>query len=225
MGYTAIMLEGIYGKLTEKQEEGLVRIKVASQHLLELINDILDLAKIEAGKMPVHLEPMPLRPVILEVAAQMEPLVRRKQLEFACDIDPDVPVLFSDRTKVRQIVLNLLSNAIKFTHKGEVGVQVKSLGQHVQVIVSDTGIGIRREHLDVIFEEFRQVDQSRTREFGGTGLGLSITRKLVALLGGEIQVESEHGRGSSFIVTLPVRSQVLSLEEQVARATRDTSSS
>jgi PAS domain S-box-containing protein len=225
MGYTAIMLEGIYGKLTEKQEEGLVRIKVASQHLLELINDILDLAKIEAGKMPVHLEPMPLRPVIIEVAAQMEPLVRKKQLEFACEIDHDVPVMFSDRTKVRQIVLNLLSNAIKFTHKGQVGVHVTSLGQHVQLIVRDTGIGIRREHLDVIFEEFRQVDQSRTREFGGTGLGLSITRKLVALLGGDIQVESEHGHGSSFIVTLPVRSQVLSLEEHVARATRESTSS
>jgi two-component system sensor histidine kinase/response regulator len=155
--------------------------------------------------------------VIAEVAAHMEPQIKKKHLEFASDVDPDTPVMFSDRTKVKQIVLNLLHNAVKFTHHGEVRVSVSPHGHRVQITVKDTGIGIRPEHLEVIFEEFRQVDQSRTREYGGTGLGLSITRKLVSLLGGEVHVRSEYGNGSSFIVTLPVRSEVLSLEEHVAR--------
>jgi PAS domain S-box-containing protein len=217
IGYTSLMLDRIYGELTKQQEEGLKRIQNASNHLLVLINDILDLAKIEAGKMPVHLEPMHLRTVIAEVAAHMEPQIKKKHLEFASDVDPDTPVMFSDRTKVKQIVLNLLHNAVKFTHHGEVRVSVSPHGHRVQITVKDTGIGIRPEHLEVIFEEFRQVDQSRTREYGGTGLGLSITRKLVSLLGGEVHVRSEYGNGSSFIVTLPVRSEVLSLEEHVAR--------
>ena len=218
IGYTALMLDRIYGDLTSKQEEGLQRIQASSQHLLALINDILDLAKIEAGKMPVHLEATQLRPTIGEVAAQIEPLVRKKSLEFRLTVADDIPVMLTDRTKLKQIVLNLLSNAVKFTHRGQVSIDARRTGDTVEIRVSDTGIGIRPEHLDVIFEEFRQVDQSRTREYGGTGLGLSITRKLVLLLGGVIRAESEYGTGTTFFVILPVRSEPLTAEEQIARA-------
>ncbi|HEU4640895.1 MAG TPA: ATP-binding protein [Gemmatimonadaceae bacterium] len=218
IGYTALMLDRIYGELTPKQVEGLTRIQASSQHLLALINDILDLAKIEAGKMPVHLEPTALRPILLEVAAQIEPLVRRRALEFRLEVDESIPVLYTDPTKVKQIVLNLLSNAVKFTHRGSVSLTARAVGQHLEIRVADTGIGIKPQHLDVIFEEFRQVDQSRTREYGGTGLGLSITRKLISLLGGEIGVQSEYGRGTTFIVLLPVRSDSVSVDEQVTRA-------
>ncbi|MBX6333295.1 MAG: PAS domain-containing protein, partial [Gemmatimonadaceae bacterium] len=218
IGYTALMLDRIYGELTPKQVEGLTRIQASSQHLLALINDILDLAKIEAGKMPVHLEPTGLRPILLEVAAQIEPLVRRKSLEFRVDIDEHIPLLYTDPTKVKQIVLNLLSNAVKFTSHGAVSLSAAPMGSKLVIRVSDTGIGIRPQHLEVIFEEFRQVDQSRTREYGGTGLGLSITRKLISLLGGRIAVESEYGHGTTFTVTLPLHSESVSVDEQVTRA-------
>ncbi|HEX6533422.1 MAG TPA: ATP-binding protein [Gemmatimonadaceae bacterium] len=218
IGYTALMLDRIYGELTPKQEEGLTRIQASSQHLLALINDILDLAKIEAGKMPVHLERTALRPILLEVSAQIEPLVRRKALDFRLEVDESIPVLYTDPTKVKQIVLNLLSNAVKFTHRGSVSLRARTVGSNLEVQVSDTGIGIKPQHLDVIFEEFRQVDQSRTREYGGTGLGLSITRKLISLLGGEVAVESEYGHGTTFIVMLPMHSESVSVDEQVTRA-------
>jgi signal transduction histidine kinase len=212
------MLDRIYGELTPKQIEGLTRIQVSSQHLLALINDILDLAKIEAGKMPIHLEPAHLKAIIGEVASQMEPLIKRKALEFVLDIPDDLPLMITDRTKVKQIVLNLLSNAAKFTHRGSIVMAARTVGGAIEITVKDTGIGIRPEHLDVIFEEFRQVDQSRTREYGGTGLGLSITRKLIALLGGSITVDSEYGIGTRFAVMLPLRSELFSMDEQVARA-------
>jgi signal transduction histidine kinase len=218
IGYTALMLDKIYGELTPKQFEGLTRIQGASQHLLVLINDILDLAKIEAGRMPVHLEPAPFRSVLAEVAAQIEPLARKKQLEFRWEVDPELPPVMTDRTKVKQIVLNLLSNAVKFTHRGSVSLAATRAGANVEIAVRDTCIGIRPEHLEVIFEEFRQVDQSRTREYGGTGLGLSITRKLIALLGGQINVQSEYGSGSTFIVPLPLQTDPASLDEQLTRA-------
>jgi PAS domain S-box-containing protein len=218
IGYTALMLDRIYGELTPKQVEGLTRIQASSQHLLALINDILDLAKIEAGKMPVHLEPTGLRPILVEVAAQIEPLVRRKSLEFRVDIDEHIPLLYTDPTKVKQIVLNLLSNAVKFTSHGAVSLSAAPVGADLVIRVSDTGIGIRPQHLEVIFEEFRQVDQSRTREYGGTGLGLSITRKLISLLGGRVAVESEYGTGTTFTVTLPLHSESVSVDEQVTRA-------
>ncbi|MBC7790679.1 MAG: PAS domain-containing protein [Anaerolineae bacterium] len=218
IGYTALMLDRIYGELTSKQEEGLLRVQASSHHLLALINDILDLAKIEAGRMPVHLEPTSFKATVAEVIAQIEPLVRKKSLEFKYDLASDIPTMHTDRTKLKQIVLNLLSNAVKFTHKGQVTLAASLAGEHVEIVVSDTGIGIKPEFLDVIFEEFRQVDQSRTREYGGTGLGLSITRKLVALLGGAIGAESEYGRGTTFQVTLPIQSESLTAEEHIARA-------
>ncbi|MGI8496580.1 MAG: ATP-binding protein [Gemmatimonadaceae bacterium] len=218
IGYAALMLDRIYGELTPKQVEGLTRIQASSEHLLALINDILDLAKIEAGKMPVHLEHAPLRAIIQEVAAQIEPLIRTRSLEFTYRVDDDVPAMLTDRTKLKQILLNLLSNAVKFTHAGSITMEARLQREEVEIAVTDTGIGIRPEHLDVIFEEFRQVDQSRTREYGGTGLGLSITRKLIALLGGDIRVMSTYGEGTTFTVVLPVRSPTLSMQEQVARA-------
>ncbi len=206
IGYTALMLDRIYGELTAKQEEGLRRIQVSAQHLLALINDILDLAKIEAGKMPLHLEETSLQHLIGEITQQIEPMVRKKQLDYTCRIPADLPPIHTDRVKVKQILLNLLSNAVKFTHRGEVELNVVPSGEHVRIEVADTGIGIQPRDLEAIWEDFRQLDQSRTREYGGTGLGLSITRKLVERLGGTITVASVPAEGSIFSVMLPMRS-------------------
>lgn len=208
IGYTALMLDRIYGDLTAKQVQGLTRIQASAQHLLALINDILDLARIEAGKTPVRREASELRPILVEVAAQMEPLVKRKSLAFNVKIDDHIPIVLTDPTKVKQIVLNLLSNAVKFTNQGHVSFGAATVERSLVVRVSDSGIGIKAQNLDVIFEEFRQVDQSRTREYGGTGLGLSITRKLVSLLGGELSVASEYGKGTTFVVKLPLNGTV-----------------
>jgi signal transduction histidine kinase len=147
----------------------------------------------------------------------MEPMVKRKGLEFIVQLPAEPVYMETDRTKVRQIVLNLISNAVKFTAQGSVSISARANGHDVRIAVSDTGIGIRPQDLEVIFEEFRQVDQSRTREYGGTGLGLSITRKLIALLGGNIAVASQYGRGSTFTVSLPLASEALTSDEQVAR--------
>jgi signal transduction histidine kinase len=206
IGYTALMLDRIYGDITPKQEEGLHRIQASAQHLLALINDILDLARIEAGKMPLHLEDVSLSQIIAEITQQIEPLIRKKPLAFAIEAESAELVMRTDRTKVKQIVLNLLSNAVKFTHTGTVTLRVVPVADEVRMDIIDTGIGIRQVDLQAIWEDFRQVDQSRTREFGGTGLGLSITRKLIDALGGRIFVESEYGVGSTFSVFLPMRS-------------------
>jgi PAS domain S-box-containing protein len=206
LGYTSLMREEIYGELTSKQKNALDKINTASQHLLDLINDILDLSKIEAGKMPVYLEEVPLRQMLGELAESVEPLVREKSLEFRLQVQEGVPPLFTDRTKLKQILLNLLSNAVKFTAAGQVRLIGEQTGpSRVRITVEDTGIGIKEEDLEKIFEDFRQVDQSPTREYGGTGLGLSITRKLIALLGGQIEVDSKYGRGSRFVIELPIR--------------------
>jgi PAS domain S-box-containing protein len=205
IGYSALLLDGVLGEVNPKQRDALARGRAAAEHLLALINDILDLAKIEAGKMPLHLEEVSLREVILEVTQQIEPMVRKKQLDFSTDIAPDCPPIYSDRTKIKQILLNLLSNAVKFTNQGMVTVDAICAPGGVRIDVVDTGIGIRQSDLQAIWEDFRQVDQSRTREFGGTGLGLSITRKLLERLGGSVTVQSTYGNGSRFSVYLPLR--------------------
>jgi PAS domain S-box-containing protein len=204
IGYSALLLDGVLGEVNPRQRDALARGRAAAEHLLALINDILDLAKIEAGKMPLHLETVSLRDVTLEVTQQIEPMVRKKQLEFVIDVASDCPVIHSDRTKIKQVMLNLLSNAVKFTNRGHVSVEARRAQGGVRIDVVDTGIGIRQTDLQAIWEDFRQVDQSRTREFGGTGLGLSITRKLLERLGGSVTVQSVYGEGSMFSVYLPL---------------------
>jgi len=208
IGYASLMLDRIYGDLTPRQEEGLNRIQGAAQHLLALINDILDLAKIEAGRMPLHLDDVKLGDIMTEISQQIEPLIKKKKLTFNVEMSQADLVLHTDRTKVKQILLNLLSNAVKFTHHGGITVTTTRDEADLRFDVTDTGIGIRSEDLNSIWEDFRQVDQSRTREFGGTGLGLSITRKLVDALGGHVFAHSEFGKGSTFTVVLPIRSVV-----------------
>jgi PAS domain S-box-containing protein len=213
IGYSALLLDGVLGDVTPKQRDALTRGRAAAEHLLALINDILDLAKIEAGKMPLHLEDVQLRDVTLEVTQQIEPMVRKKQLDFVIDVAADCPILYSDRTKIKQVMLNLLSNAVKFTNAGRVSVEAMCAPDGVRIDVVDTGIGIRQSDLQAIWEDFRQVDQSRTREFGGTGLGLSITRKLLERLGGSVTVQSRYGEGSTFSVYLPLRAPTGSASE------------
>ncbi|MDQ6871702.1 MAG: ATP-binding protein [Gemmatimonadota bacterium] len=205
IGYASLMLDRIYGDLTPRQEEGLNRIQGAAQHLLALINDILDLAKIEAGRMPLHLDDVTLADIVKEISQQIEPLVKKRSLTFNVEMPSKDVMLHTDRTKVKQILLNLLSNAVKFTHHGGVWVTVSKDEEDLRFDVRDTGIGIRASDLESIWEDFRQVDQSRTREFGGTGLGLSITRKLVDALGGHVFAESVFGKGSTFTVVLPIK--------------------
>ncbi len=205
IGYTSLMLDHVYGDLAPLQEEALQRIRASARHLLELISDILDLARIEAGKMPINLTVFAMGDVIAEVAKQIEPMVSKKGLAFECVVDPGLKPVNTDRMKVKQILLNLLSNAVKFTSSGKIVLTAEGQGERVTCHVEDSGIGIKPEDLETIWEDFRQLDGSRTREFGGTGLGLSITRRLAQQLGGRVSVRSNFGRGSTFTVTLPLR--------------------
>ncbi|MBB4638229.1 PAS domain-containing sensor histidine kinase [Longimicrobium terrae] len=205
LGYTALMRERIYGDLTERQDEALQRVQTASEHLLALVNDILDLAKIEAGRMPLHLEPLALGGLVQELADGLEPMAHARGLRLLVDVPDTLPVLLTDRMRLKQILLNLMSNAVKFTHQGSVTLRARTVAEGVEVQVADTGIGISQNDLRGIFDDFRQADQSSTREYGGTGLGLSIVRKLLGLLGGSIHVESRPSEGSVFTVSLPVR--------------------
>jgi PAS domain S-box-containing protein len=204
IGYSALLLDGIAGDLTDGQRDYVLRSRTAAQHLLSLINDILDLSRIEAGKMPVNFERASLGAIVDEVAQQIEPMLATKNLVFTRTLDLDAPDVETDKTKVKQILLNLLSNAVKFTNRGSVDLTVLRNGDAMILRVRDTGVGIRADEIDAIWEDFRQLDQSRTRSIGGTGLGLSITRRLTEQLGGTISVESAFGEGTTFTVKLPV---------------------
>ena len=179
--------------------------------LLGIINDLLDLAKIEAGKMELHLVPIEMPEMVGNLIDFMRPLAEKKSLQLVLDVEPDLPKITSDSGRIQQILYNLLSNAVKFTPDGGL-VELKLTTTEdggVQIAVRDTGIGIPPEKLLLVFEKFRQLDESMTREHSGTGLGLAISRELVALLGGTIQVESEIGKGSRFTVVLPAVAPVL----------------
>jgi signal transduction histidine kinase len=204
IGYSALLLDGIGGDLSERQADYINRSRNAAQHLLSLISDILDLARIEAGKMPVHVELTSLPELMKEVAQQVEPMVTSKKLTFERRVSPACPTIQSDKTKLKQILLNLLSNAVKFTNRGTITLTVDCDESHVRLEVTDTGVGIKPDEMDAIWEDFRQLDQSRTRSYGGSGLGLSITRRLTQQLGGEIAVQSVFGEGTTFVVRLPL---------------------
>ena len=205
LGYTHMLLHGIDGKLTTQQRRSLSAVDSNGRHLLAIINDILDIARIEAGKMPLTVSTFAISEVIHEVMAEIEPIVTRSRLTIAVRVDPEMADVRTDRKKLKQIVLNLVGNALKFTPEGSVCIDASRArsGEEIAIAVTDTGIGVADADHEKIFEDFRQADNSPTREYGGTGLGLSICRRLAGMLGGRITVVSSLGRGSTFTVSLP----------------------
>jgi signal transduction histidine kinase len=205
LGYTSMLLKGVSGELSPHQRRNLERIDSNSQHLLSIINDILDITRIEAGKMPLSVSDFPVSDLIREVLAEVEPLIARSQLAVTTRVDERLPVLRSDRQKVKQIVINLLTNALKFTPQGWVTVTASRdpVLDRIAIAVADSGIGISPKDQGVIFEDFRQADDSPTRQYTGAGLGLAICRRLATMLGGDLVVRSALGEGSTFTLLLP----------------------
>lgn len=207
LGYTSMLLQGVSGEMTPQQKRNLQRIDSNGRHLLQVINEILDITRIEAGRMPLNPTDFMLPELIQEVMAEMDPIVARTKLAVSTSLSPQLPEVHSDRQKVKQIVLNLLSNALKFTHEGSVAVSAdyEPDTSTVTISVKDTGIGIAPEHQEKIFEDFQQVDSSPTRAYGGTGLGLSICRRLATMMEGHVTLQSAPGQGSTFTLHLPKR--------------------
>jgi signal transduction histidine kinase len=183
IGFTGIILQGIVGPLNDEQKKQLDMVRGSAQHLLSLINDVLDLSKMEAGQLPVAYEHFDLRSAIEKTVESARPLAGKKGLELICAISPEIDTITGDRRRVEQILLNLISNAIKFTEKGSVKIECKPEGDNVTISVIDTGIGIKTEDLETIFQAFQQIDSGMTRKYDGTGLGLSISKRLVVLMG------------------------------------------
>ncbi len=205
IGFTDLTLRSAGASLQEAARGNLERVKTNAAVLLQMINDLLDLSKIESGKMTLVLEPVDLGAVAREAVQSVEPLAREKGISLSTKVegDPDRVRIRTDRLKVGQILLNLLGNAVKFTDQGCVDVIVRPVDSGLEIVVKDTGIGISPSDIPLIFDAFHQVDASPTRRHGGTGLGLSIVKKLAELLGGDTRVESAVGRGSTFTVRLP----------------------
>jgi PAS domain S-box-containing protein len=207
LGYTHMLLNGVTGSVTDPQRKSLSRIDSNSRHLLALINDILDITRIEAGRMPLNLTTFGIPELIEEVMSELEPIIKRSNLVVRPVMARGLPPLKSDRQKVKQIVLNLLSNALKFTPAGSVtlGALHDVPNRQIVIRVADTGVGIAPEDQLKVFDDFRQLDSSPARGYGGTGLGLSICRRLAQMLGGTIELDSTPGQGSTFNLRLPAR--------------------
>ena len=205
IGFTRLVIRKTADVLPSRQKENLEKVDISANQLLNLINDILDLSKIEAGKMGVSITPFDLPSLIDTCFATVEPLVKSEAVHLVKEVPQDLPEMVTDQDKLKQIIINLLSNALKFTEEGEVRLSAAVEDSMLKITVSDTGIGIPPDALNYIFDEFRQVDGSSTRKHGGTGLGLSITKKLSHLLGGAIDVQSVEKEGSIFTVSLPLR--------------------
>jgi PAS domain S-box-containing protein len=207
LGYTSMLLQGVAGECEPPVKRQLGRIESNGRHLLTIINEILDISRIEAGRMPLQLSTFRIPDLLNEVKSELEPIIMRSKLTVTLKLPKDLGPIASDRQKVKQIILNLLSNALKFTHHGGVTIAAKRNAKErtVTLSVTDTGIGIASADLGRIFEDFRQLDNSPTRAYGGTGLGLSICRRLALMLGGRIAVQSQPGKGSTFVLTLPTK--------------------
>ena len=205
LGYTELIIDGIYGQAPDKMRTVLRRIDSNGKHLLGLINDVLDLSKIEAGQLTLSLTPFSLKDVILNVFSAVEPLASGKGLALKVDVPPDLPQGYGDERRLTQVLLNLVGNAIKFTDTGEVVIKGSSADGSFHVAVRDTGPGISPADQAKLFQEFQQADNSTTRRKGGTGLGLAISRRIIEMHGGKIWLELVAGQGSTFFFTIPVR--------------------
>jgi signal transduction histidine kinase/HAMP domain-containing protein len=217
IGYTKLMLDGLDGEMTAQQQTDLFRVAQAADNLLGLINGLLDLAKIEAGKMELNIEEVNITDVADEALELVRPHADEKGLQVRSLIPQGLPNVWADRARVRQVLANMLANAVKFTERGTVSVAGSAAEGWVTVSVADTGVGISPEAQAYVFDEFRQADSSTTRRYGGTGLGLAISKRLVTLHGGRIWVDSEVGRGSTFHFTLPIRVRAGSENALLAR--------
>jgi signal transduction histidine kinase len=211
LGFADVMLEELDGPLTDYMKNDLGLIYKNGQHLLHLINDVLDMAKIESGKMNLNIEKFNLQEIIEEVTSITSPLASEKNLALFIEPDSDHEVeVNADKIRIRQVMINLINNAIKFTEKGKISIHVAREENNVLISVKDTGIGIPIDHLESVFQEFTQVDTTTTRKAGGTGLGLPISRKLIQMHGGRLWVESTgvNGEGSTFYVFLPIEARI-----------------
>lgn len=209
LGYTHMLLNNVTGQVTDPQRKSLTRIDSNARHLLALINDILDITRIEAGRMPLNATTFGVGELFDEVQSELEPIIKRSNLAVTARVKGAVPSVRSDRQKVKQVVLNLLSNALKFTPAGSVIMTAcyDARVRQVAIAVKDTGVGIPEEDQVKVFEDFRQLDSSPARGYGGTGLGLSICRRLAQILGGTIELESTPGNGSTFTLRLPAKAR------------------
>ncbi|HEY2865029.1 MAG TPA: ATP-binding protein [Casimicrobiaceae bacterium] len=207
LGFTEMLIDGLYGAVPPELTEPLTDIQLNGRHLLRLINDVLDLSKIEAGRMELALGEYSVREIVDIVHVSLRSLAAEKGLEFAVSVPDNLAVAYGDNGRLTQCLMNLAGNAIKFTREGRVEIGVELVGDELMFRVSDTGIGIPLDELENVFTEFRQVDAAVTREYGGTGLGLSITKRFVEMHGGRIWVESEFGKGCTFFFAVPLRAK------------------
>jgi len=205
IGFARIVMRHSQQALEPKQYENLEKILAGGQHLLALINSVLDLSKIEAGRIEVQPAEVALPAVLEQCLRTVEPLVKPELVDLVKEFDATLPPMYVDEEKLRQIVINLLSNAVKFTQRGSVRLRAQAANGSVAIAVCDTGVGIPPDKLELIFEEFEQADASSTRLYGGTGLGLAIARRLARLMGGDVTADSVVGSGSTFRLTLPLR--------------------
>jgi signal transduction histidine kinase len=205
LGFNELILDDLYGEVPPSLREPITDVQTNARHLLRLINDVLDLSKIEAGRMELVTADYAPADVLETVRASLRSLATEKGLDLVVSAPPDMPLAHGDGKRITQCLLNLAGNAIKFTKQGQVAIAAEVDGDTLRYRVSDTGIGIPADQLENIFSEFRQVDATIAHEYGGTGLGLSITKKFVELHGGRIQVESEPGKGSTFTFEVPLR--------------------
>ena len=213
LGYTELVLDGIYGDAPEKMRNVLERIQTNGKHLLGLINDVLDLSKIEAGQLVLSLNEYSIKDMMQGVYVAVEPLAGNKKLSFKLEVAPDLPAARGDERRLSQVLLNLVGNAIKFTDTGEVAMKASAANGSYTVAVADTGPGIADADQAKIFEEFQQSDSTHTKAKGGTGLGLAIAKRIVEMHGGRLWVESALGAGSTFFFTVPLR-----VEQQAGKA-------
>jgi len=207
LGFNEMILGDIYGEVPADMKEPLTDIQTSGKHLLRLINNVLDLAKIEAGRMELALDDYSVHDTVESVRSTLRPLAEAKGLELAVSVPPDIPLARGDGGRITQCLMNLAGNSLKFTKQGSVGISVALNNGTLTYKVQDTGIGIPADKIGSLFTEFKQTDATIASEYGGTGLGLSITKKFIEMHGGRIWAESQPGSGSTFIFEVPLRAE------------------
>ncbi|HZO00292.1 MAG TPA: ATP-binding protein, partial [Burkholderiales bacterium] len=205
LGFNEMILDQVYGEVPPDVQEPLQNIQSSGKHLLGLINNVLDLAKIEAGRMELALSDYSVQDTVASVHSTLKPLAAEKGLDFVAEVPADIPPAHGDPGRVAQCLMNLAGNSLKFTRQGRVAIAVARSDGRLRFSVADTGIGIPADKIASLFTEFKQTDATIASEYGGTGLGLSITKKFIEMHGGKIWVESEPGKGSTFLFEIPLR--------------------